>query len=276
MPETKLSWKLSRVEAPELTGAALRIAGFDLGKRPEFATAANVSGVRGRAFTFSQRRDSRTIFASNSRYGLRQKGGVWTGQDRLAVASCRRLLRAARIPVAEIADIKVMSEFGATGQRLSSKENRVGKPELLRKIVRARRAVDGLPVWSSYAIVGLTRDRSVGSLELHWPYLTPTILKEAAVLRSAVDHGFKPRSLQGARVESVAAGIVHSPAIGFFMDVSAAIRVVYAGEDPTAGRKPTLYFDRHGDLISPPRDVLPATPENKVRATQGKPRTASR
>jgi hypothetical protein len=83
-----------------------------------------------------------------------------------------------------------------------------------------------------------------------------------------VGRGFEHRDLPGARVESIEAGVIHSPAIGLFMDVMAVIRVVYIGDDPRVGRKPTLYFDRHGDLVTLPRDIPPANPEPAGRTAR--------
>jgi hypothetical protein len=261
----KLHEHLSAVERPQLIKAASRIAGFDLGKRPTYASAANVSGARTRTLTFSQRRDSRTIFATDSRYGHRAKAGAWTGSDRTAAAGCRRVLRAARIPPVEVAGIDVVSEYGAVAERLSEQDVRVEEPELLRKLACARRALGGIPVWSSHAVVGLTRKGLVGHLELHWPTLLAEVMEEAKVLQSIVKRGFKPPKLPGARVESIGAGILHSPAIGFFMDATPAIRVVYVDEEPLIGRKPTLYLDRHGELVRLPRDIEPKKPEPRER-----------
>jgi hypothetical protein len=61
-------------------------------------------------------------------------------------------------------------------------------------------------------------------------------------------------------MEAVEAGVIHSPAIGFFMDISAAIRVIYLGQEPSVGRKPLLYLDRHGSPVVLPRDIEPAKP----------------
>lgn len=270
MANDKLQSRLSELERPELVDAATKIAGFDLGKRPTFATAANVSGVRTRTQTFSRRRDSLTIFARDSRYGHLGKAGAWTGPDRAVVAACRRVLRAAGIPSAEISAIDVVSEQGTVAERVSEKEFRVEKPHLLRKVGRVRRAVGGLPVWSSHLVVGLTRDGGVGQLELHWPRLNPEIVKEGKLLQNIVKRGFKAPDAADAQPESVEAGIIHSPAIGFFIDVAPAIRVVYAGKDPTIGRKPAQYFDRHGEPVAPVRDIQPATPVQGERPRHAK------
>jgi hypothetical protein len=120
--------------------------------------------------------------------------------------------------------------------------------------------VEQLPVWSSHLQVGLTAKGDVGELELHWPRLTPEVVAEAQVLRRLVDAGFTPPKVAGASPESVEAGIIHSPAIGFFMDIVPTIRVIYAG-DERGGKKPTLFVDRHGELVSLPRQIEVLKPD---------------
>ncbi len=265
MPEPQHSQRfLHRTEAPELIEAATQVAGFDLGKRPEFAFAANVSGVRNRTFTFSRRRDSRTIFAGDTRYGIAGKAGAWQGGDREVIGALRGALKAAGVPSKEVVGVNVLSEFGAAGEVVDG-EVRAEQPTLLRKIGAARRAVEQLPVWSSYAKVGLTADGRVGWLELHWPVVGPEVLKEAHLLRSLVERGFPVPDVRGARLQSVEAGVLHSPAIGFFMDVTPAARAVFAPEDPEMGRLATLYVDRHGEFVDLPRDIRPAKPDDRKR-----------
>jgi hypothetical protein len=248
----------ARLEAPELTKAAARIAGFDLGKQPTFATAANVSGVRTRSLVFSRRLDSLTIFARDEHYGHGRKAGAWTGANKDLVARARKILRAAKVPDAEIRRIRIVTERGGVAERLPSGEVRVERPEVLRKLARAERRATGIPVWSSHAVIGLTAKGAVGQLEIHWPYIPPPVLAEAKVLASIARKGFKPMEVRGAEVETVEAGIIHSPAIGFVMDVVPAIRCIYRPRDTRLGKKPVLYLDRHGELVSHPRGIEPA------------------
>jgi hypothetical protein len=254
------------MEGPELMRSASRIAGFDLGKRPTFGSAANISGVRTKTLTFSQRRDSLTIFARDETYGYKRKAGAWIGPDKDLVARTRKILRSARIPDAEIRRIRVVSERGTVGERLKSGEVRVERPELLRKLARAERRVAGVPVWSSYAVVGLTERGMVGFLEIHWPHLVPAVLDEAKTLAGVVKAGFGPEELRGAELESVEAGVIHSPAIGFFIDVAPVIRCVYRANETRLGTKPVLYFDRHGERVALPRSIDPAPPVEAPRS----------
>jgi len=269
MPDTPSQPHLSRIAASELADAASAIAGFKIAKR-DFASAANISGIRTKTQTFSSRHDSRTLFASDNRYGPLGKAGAWTGEDKTVVAVCRRVLRAAKVPPKEIAAIDVVSEMGRVAERVSGEKFRLHEPAVLRKLARARRAVDGIPVWSSYATVGLTAKGEVGSLELHWPELPTAVVKEAGVLQALVRRGgFKPPEVGDTRAETVEAGVIHSPAVGFFMDVVPVVRVIYASVKSEIGRKPTLYLDRHGQPVAMPRDIEPAKHEPVSRQKPG-------
>lgn len=255
MPDmTAQQRRLSRIARQELVEAAESIAGFTLG-RPEFGSAANVAGIRSKTLTFSQRHDSRTVFATNALYGHRRKLGAWTGSDRTAAAACRRVLRAAKVRAAQIHTIDVLSEYGQVAERASEDKFQIYEPSVLRKVARATRAIDDVAVWSSYANVGLTADGDIGWIELHWPDVPPAVLKEATRLVALVNDGYEPPELPDARIESVEPGVIHSPAIGFFMDVAPAVRVTYSGVNPAVGRKATLYLDRHGEPVARPRDI---------------------
>lgn len=265
MPNTQTPQRdISRIVLPELIKAASSIAGFKL-PRPEFGSTRNISGIRSKTWTFSRRHDSRTVFASDSRYGQLRKAGAWAGSDEKTVTFCRRMLRTAGVAPKEIAQIQVQSEMGQVAQRQDDGRFQVREPRLIRKLAFARRAIHGIPVWSSYARLGLTRKGEVGCFELHWPELPAAVVKEASVIHQLVKRGYKAPKVPGAKVESIEAGILHSPAIGFFMDIIPSIRVIYRGDDATIGRKPVLYLDRHGDPVALPRDIEPAKPPSLER-----------
>ncbi len=238
----------------ELTAAAAAVAGFSM-RRATFGSAANVSGLRTATYVFSARHDSRTHFATDVRYGLLEKGGVWTGDDKRLVTACRRALRGAGVPSGEVAGIEIIQEMGQVAQRRDDGDVAVGRPNLLQKFARARRLIGKIPVWSSYARIGLTKKGDSGSIEVHWPEIPAVVIREAERLRALTARDYSPRDVPGARVETVEAGIIHSPAIGFFMDVSAVVRIIYRPSDPSLGRKVTLYLDRHGEPVTRPRDI---------------------
>ena len=128
-----------------------------------------------------------------------------------------------------------------------------------------------MPVWSSYATLGLTSDGQVGRLEVHWPDLPEAVVEEGAFLQKLAGRRVEDCPRWPVRApEAVEAGIIHSPAIAFFMDIAAALRVVYRGDDPRVGRKPTVYLDRHGGPVIRPRDIDPARPDGASRSVPDK------
>ena len=59
-------------------------------------------------------------------------------------------------------------------------------------------------------------------------------------------------------------GVIHSPAIGFFMDVVPVIRCVYRAKETRLGTKPVLYLDRHGERVSLPAASNPRRPSKRA------------
>ena len=193
MPEPRF---LRGPSSDELAEAAASIAGFRL-TRPEYGSAANVSGLRTKTQTFSSRRDSLTVFASDNRYGYGRRAGAWTGDGRTAVAACRRAPRAAKVPAKEIARIDVVSEMGQLAERPSRGKVRVYEPTSCGRSPARAGPSQGIPVWSAYAMVGLNAKGEIGTVEVHWPELPSAVLKEAGVLHAVVAQGFKPPRLRG-------------------------------------------------------------------------------
>ena len=135
------------------------------------------------------------------------------------------------------------------------------QPELLRKLARGSRAIGGIPVWSSYALVGLTAKAEIGLAEVHWPELASSLLREAARLTRVVERGLEMPEVDAARLESIDVGVVHSPAIGFSLDAAPAIRAIYAPLDDTLGKKTVRYLDRHLQDIDPLRTISTTAPD---------------
>ena len=115
---------LSRVVAGELARGALAIAGFKVPTR-EFASARNVSGVRSKTQTFSSRHDSRTLFATDSRYGYGAKAGAWVGTTRPSSPRVDACSRVAKVPSREVATVDVVVEMGQVAERASEQRFRV-------------------------------------------------------------------------------------------------------------------------------------------------------
>jgi hypothetical protein len=117
-----------------------------------------------------------------------------------------------------------------------------------------------MPVWSSRLKLDLDEKGEITALELSWPKIEPKVMEVARSLKKMVDSDFKAPQRAGAKVESVEAGILHSPAASFVDDQVAAIRVIYASPDSRLGMKPMVYLGADGTPVSVPRQ-MEARPE---------------
>jgi hypothetical protein len=193
--------------------------------------------------------------ALDDRYQVDQGTGVFRGSDEELIRLSHQVMRQLAIPTNEAAKSVVLTETLMTA-RQDPDSNKFMPVQVSRgkRFVEVSRMVNGVPVFSSRTLIGLARDKSVGFLEAHWPRLPETTVREAQRLQKIVRQGWKPPPQENAVVESVEAGIIHSPAIGFVMDVYPVIRVIYAPDAKArGGKKPMLYFDENGESVPLPR-----------------------
>src|SRR5262249_13739862 len=149
------------------------------------------------------------------KHGLGRPNGIFNGNDEANLAEARSLLDKLKVPRGEIAKETVIQENLQTAQIGTDGTIKPDAPTKGRKLVDLARQVDGLPVFSSHFRLAMNQDRSIGYLELHWPEIQPETLREAHRLAFKVTNGWKPPEVAHAKVESVEAGIVHSPSVGY-------------------------------------------------------------
>jgi hypothetical protein len=227
-----------------------------------------VIGIQSRSVLFSQRLDSRTVFVQDSRYGAGLEAGVYEGNDDELVRVSRTILEKLDIPVQEVADTGIRREQVQQAQvDARTGEARIEEARAGKAMLRVTRRIEGLPVWSSGVTLGLTKKGDIGFLEAHWPDISAAVLEEAKRLADRIKEGWRPPDRPGGKPESVEAGILHSPAAGFIMDIYPAIRVIYG--DESMGKKATLYFDRHGNPVPIPRQF--DKPPDAAPAPRGEP-----
>jgi hypothetical protein len=214
---------------------------------PVVAECNTLSIVSPEAY-FAQRLDCRTYFAQRQRYGHDRPEGVFHGPDDEQFAYCRELCERLGISHDEIARADVLREFGQAARidPQSSQVVEMAPQRELRTFMHVERQAIGVPVWSSHLAFGLSAQREIGFLEVHWPDIPGAVVREAQRLTEMVCNGWRAPEQTVAAVESIQAGIVHTPAVGYFFDVHAAVRVIYRSLDPNIGRKPTYHLDRHG------------------------------
>jgi hypothetical protein len=237
---------------------ATRTLGLKLVEGVNVGHRSNFAGLQAGPVTFTHRLDSRTFVLYDQRFSNSKESGVSREADTLLLKRNRELLGRLEIPPGEIASEKVVEEKTRIGERdpttgkLKLEPIRPGK-----KWVRTTREIEGLAVFSSRATIGWMPNGEIGFLEVHWPQIPAKVAEEARSYRELVAGGrWHAPEVAGARVESVTAGIIHSPAAATAMDVVPVIRVVYAPIDERLGKKPVAYLNADGKAVTMPRVFL--------------------
>lgn len=225
----------------------------------------NAVGIKSEQILFSQRLDSRTYFIQDKRYGLDRGLGFFKGSDNAQLEMAHDILEKLNITQTEIAQQRVIKESTQEAQ-LDTNNNITQKSEVRegKNFVKIYRQIEERPVWSSNLILSLTEQKTIGFMQLHWPEIPRHIVNEAHRLNYKLKHNWAVPEEKSCKVQSTEAGIIHSPAIGFFMDIYPAIRVVYEPTNETGGKKKVLYFDRHARKIPTPRQIE-ISPDDKHR-----------
>ena len=226
----------------------------------------NFLAVKSNRILVSKRLDSRTYFVQDNYYGVNNNAGIFKGDDKELQSFCDEIVKRLNIDPDEISKAEVLHEKIQEGS-LDKKTGKLiaGEPMQGRRMALCTRHVEGIPVFSSKIIVGLTQEKTIGFMEFHWPVIPEVTINEAHRLQYKVKNGWKAPEKKGATIESVEAGIIHSAAAGFLMDIYPAIRVIYAPKKEGIGRKLMLHFDRHGNKVPMPREFDLACEKPKKR-----------
>lgn len=250
---------------------AVEALGLKLDKVVTSGHKDNFAGLQTDDITFSQRLDSRTFFAYDRRFSNTKETGLYQEADEALLKRSHELLQRLKIPADEIGPEKVVQEKTRTGERdPKTRRLKLGPVEAGKKWARITRQVFGVPVFSSRATIALMPDGQVGFLQVHWPEIPTKVTEVARRYQELAGKGWNPPQLKGARVESVTAGILHSPAAGTELDVVPVIRVVYAPLDRHLGKKPVAYVDPDGHPVAMPR-VLLQPPHEDLKTERAAP-----
>src|SRR5438874_1755479 len=195
-------------ETSRLQSIATQVLRLRLGPRPQLHSEANMIGFRTETVLVSRRLDSRTYFVQDVR---KEKVPPFKGADQELLQFTRRIFAGLNIPAAEIAQARVLREQEQLGQldRDTGKIS-LGKVTPGDRWASISRKIDGIPVFSSRAMLQLNGENQLHFMELHWPAIPPDTLTEARRLAYRAKAGWKPPEMEGATIESAEAGILHS------------------------------------------------------------------
>ena len=256
LPEAK---PLGDAEATALKTVGTKIFGIKWGSKTVAVADRGFQVVTDGVATLSYR-------PAGNAYFLQRKGKVhafedrgFQGSDDALRARGTGLLAGLGIDKLEIAELRILRQFVTTGSTdPASGRMTIAKPQSDRRSLVAARAIEGIPVWNSRLKLDLNEKGEIAALELSWPKIDPKVMEVARRMKTMT--AFKAPERAGAKVESVEAGILHSPAASFVDDQAAAIRVIYAPSDSRLGMKPLIYLDADGRPVPTPRQ-LESAPE---------------
>ena len=273
LPEAK---QLDADDAKALEAIGTKVFGVKWGERPFAVSDRGFQVVTDRVTTLSYR-------PAGNAYFLQRKGKEHAFEDRGFQGSTeelsargQRLLAELGIDKREIADLQVLQQFVTAGEAdPTSGRMTVEQPQRDRRSLFVTRAIEGIPVWNSRLKLDLDEKGEIAALELSWPKIDPKVMEMAHRLKRMVDTDFKAPERASAKVESVEAGILHSPAASFVDEQVAAVRVIYASPGSRLGMKPMVYLDADGKPVSVPRQ-LEARPEEPTPERSQKERPSPR
>jgi hypothetical protein len=165
-------------------------------------------------------------------------------------------LRASGAREDEVADMQVLQQFTQSGEVVpATKVVRLQEPQRSHRTLVISRRVAGVDVVSSRVVLYVDGSGRIAFMELAWPDLNREVVDRALRYKALIDGRYAPPPMEGADVEAVQPVILHSPAVGFYNDATAAIRVIYRPNSRQVGQKPVRYVDERGDDVTLPRDV---------------------
>ena len=208
---------LSAEETKELQALGVRVF--------QIQWAAPVVGVQERdalaltdhSTTLTLRREARAFIVHNKGATSGKDPVGYVGSDGSLKERGLKILNSIKVPSQEIANIRVIQQMTRVGSLDASRKTvLLSEPQKSRRTLVANRVVDGVPVLSSHMSLTLDHDGRIAYMELSWPGVPSKIREEAHHLQEAVRRGLSAPAIEGTRVESKEAVIVHSPAASFF------------------------------------------------------------
>ena len=216
--------------------------------------------------TLTTRVGSRTFIVHNRNDFPPSGSDEFKGSDEELKNLGIRYLMAAGANAAEIADARILQQVTQVGEKLAGTDKvHVQEPQKSYRTLLIQRRVEGIDVVSSRLVLNANSAGRIAFMELSWPDINSDVVKHVDRLREIVGRGYFAPPLQGAEVETVQPVLLHSPAVGFYNDTTAAIRVIYRPIAKQVGKKAVRYINERGEDVALPRDVIPSREESVNR-----------
>jgi hypothetical protein len=244
-------------QAARLTASAAAF-GIVWQAQPVGATDRGVTALSDGTTTLTTRKGSRIYILHDRKAFPPSDADAFAGSDDELKRIGRRLLVAAGADEKEIAEERVLQQFTQLGETSPDRKTvRVLPAQASQRTLLVTRQVRGIEVISSRLLLHVDRAGRPIFMELAWPDVAPEVVERALRLRELrAATNIAPR-MEGARVEAVQPVILHSPAVGFYDDATAALRVIYMPDERQVGQKAVRYVDERGIDVTLPRDVDP-------------------
>lgn len=220
------------------------------------ARERGVMAVTDGVTTLTTRAGSRTFIVHDRKDFPPSDSNEFKGSDEELKNLGKRFLMASGAKPAEIADLRILQQLTQVGERIGgSGDVQVHEAQNSSRTLLIGRRIDGIDVLSSRLVLHANSAGRIAFMELNWPDLGSEVLERAARLREIAGRGYVAPPLKNAEVESVQPVLLHSPAVGFYNDTTAAIRVIYRPTGEEGGKKAVRYLNERGEDVALPRDL---------------------
>jgi hypothetical protein len=231
------------------------------------ARERGVMAVTDGVTTLTTRAGSRTYIVHNTKEFPPSENNEFKGSDEELKQIGMKFLLASGARKEEIADMQILQQFTQVGEMMpDSKRVHVQQPAKSHRTLLIHRRVAGIDAVSSRLVLNADSAGRIAFMELSWPDISSDVLKHASKLRALVARRYKAPPLAGAEVEAVQPVLLNSPAVGFYNDTTAAIRVIYRPTSRQVGQKAVRYLNERGEDVALPRDVDPPREERVKRS----------
>lgn len=266
-PPTSAPRQLDETNAEELAATGSRDFGIKWEGRLIGASDRGVVAVTDGTTTLTNRAGERVFIVRNNKEFPPSDRAIFRGTDADLKNIGLKLLRASGAREDEVADVRVLQQYTQTAEvPPGNLPPRMTTLEKSHRALQIDRRIAGVDVISSRLLLNVDAEGRVAFMELAWPNISPEVLERSARLRRIATDRYTAPRMEGAEIESVQAVILHTPAVGFYNDATAAIRVIYRPTSPQIGQKAVRFVDERGQDVPLPRAIDPPREEALKRS----------